>query len=165
MKTNLFIVLLLSASSSFSQTAIIAHKSHAGSSETFFTDPSTNFGEPGPQLIVEKQINDTTYVRYEQPWNSEAIYVDTIYKGLRYGGVYYGNPNSQRKISHRQFEKDTAALSKKGTQQLENTPPKPNETAQPEQPMKTKKKKNKSMLPWFLMLGTIGIIGTKRWLK
>ncbi len=165
MKSVVFIVLSLSASLSFSQTAIIAHKSHAGSSETFFTDPSTNFGEPGPQILFEKQINDTTYVRYEQPWGSEAIYVDTIYRGMRYGGGYYSNNQRSKQISQRQFEKDTAALSKQGAQQLENTPPKPNETAAPEKPLKTKKKKSKSMLPWFIILGTIGLLGTKRLLR
>lgn len=79
MKSILFICLCLSASFVEAQTAIIAHKSHSGTAIDFFIDPSTNFGEPGPQLIQLVRLNDSTYIEVYSEF-SGVIYHDTIRK-------------------------------------------------------------------------------------
>ncbi len=79
MKSILFICLCLSASFIKAQTAIIAHKSHSGTVVDFFTDPSSNFGEPGPQLIQVVRLNDSTYIEVYSEF-SGVIYHDTIRK-------------------------------------------------------------------------------------
>lgn len=65
------------------QTAIIAHKSHSGTAADFFTDPSTNFGEPGPQLIQIVRLNDSTCV-YIYSEFSGFIYHDTVRDRTKY---------------------------------------------------------------------------------
>ena len=61
------------------QTAIIYHKSHSGVAASFFTDPNTNFGEPGPQLIQIVRLNDSTYIQVYSEF-SGMIYQDTVHK-------------------------------------------------------------------------------------
>lgn len=68
--------LVLSASA---QTAIIAHKSHSGGAIDFFVDPSTNFGEPGPQLIQIVRVDDSTYIEVYHSF-SGMTYHDTVRK-------------------------------------------------------------------------------------
>jgi hypothetical protein len=65
------------------QTAIIAHKSHSGSSADFIIDPSTNFGDPGPSLIQIIRLNDSTYVNVYSEF-SGFIYHDTIRHQINY---------------------------------------------------------------------------------
>ncbi len=77
MKTIFILCICLTASISQAQTAIIAHKSHSGAAESFFTDPSTNFGDPGPQLIQIVRLNDSTYVHVMAEF-SGFIYHDTM---------------------------------------------------------------------------------------
>jgi len=79
MKSILFICLCLSASFIEAQTAIIAHKSHSGTAVDFFIDPSSNFGDPGPQLIQVVRLNDSTYIEVYSEF-SGVIYHDTIRK-------------------------------------------------------------------------------------
>jgi hypothetical protein len=77
MKTIFLSILCLTTFVSQSQTAIIAHKSHSGTTADFFIDPAGNFGEPGPQLIQVVRLNDSTYVHVMSEF-SGFIYHDTI---------------------------------------------------------------------------------------
>lgn len=83
MRTFLFIIILLAGFYSFAQTAIIAHKSHSGTALTFFTDPNTNFGDPGPQLMQVVRLNDSTYIEVYQEF-SGMIYHDTVHKNNKF---------------------------------------------------------------------------------
>jgi hypothetical protein len=142
----------------FSQTAIIAHKSHSGNENTFFTDPNTNFGEPGPTLYQTIYINDSTYVRYIQDWGSNVILVDTVRTFKDHNAqpirAEFSKPT---RISPYEFERDTAQLNKKILQQKESV--------QPEmkvEPSGTKKNKSKkSSMPWILVLAVIGFFSSK----
>lgn len=82
MKTLFILCICLTASLSQAQTAIIAHKSHSGTAIDFFTDPNTNFGEPGPQLIQIVRLNDSTYIEVYNSY-SGMIYHDTIRKNRK----------------------------------------------------------------------------------
>ena len=62
-----------------SQTPIIAHKSHSGTAVDFFIDPSSNFGDPGPQLLQVVRLNDSAYIEVYYAF-SGIIYHDTIRK-------------------------------------------------------------------------------------
>ncbi|WP_294675455.1 hypothetical protein [uncultured Fluviicola sp.] len=79
MKTPLIILFLVTSLISQAQTAIIAHKSHSGRAVDFFTDPNTNFGEPGPQLLQIVRLNDSTYIQVFREF-SGMIYHDTVRK-------------------------------------------------------------------------------------
>ncbi len=79
MKTLFILCICLTTSISQAQTAIIAHKSHSGTAINFFTDPNTNFGEPGPQLIQIVRLNDSTYIEVYHSF-SGMTYHDTIRK-------------------------------------------------------------------------------------
>lgn len=83
MKTSLFLLACLSASFIHAQTAIIAHKSHSGTAGSFFTDPNSNFGEPGPQLIQIVRLNDSTYIQVYHEF-SGMIYHDTVHKNRKF---------------------------------------------------------------------------------
>lgn len=89
MKTILLTLICLATFVAQSQTAIIAHKSHSGTAADFFIDPSTNFGEPGPQLIQVVRLNDSTYVHVMSEF-SGFIYHDTI----RYNSQAEKSPDS-----------------------------------------------------------------------
>ena len=153
-----FILCLLLSTNGFSQTAIISHKSHSGNVSSFFTDPNTNFGEPGPTLYQTIYINDSTYVRYIQDWGETIIKVDTVrirkINNVQTAGTKL---SKQTHISHNEFERDTAQLNKKISQQKEATQPAPKV-----EPLKPKNKKSKkSSMPWILVITVIGFFGTK----
>ena len=159
MKTTLTLLIALVSVSVHSQTAIIAHKSHSGNVSSFFTDPNTNFGEPAPTLYQTIYINDSTYVRYIQDWGSNYIFVDTVrtYKTINNQSMSVAVTNPTR-ITPNEFERDTAQLNKKISQQKEATQP-----AMKVEPLKPKNKKSKkSSMPWILVLTVIGFFGTKR---
>jgi hypothetical protein len=159
MKTTLTLFIALISVSGHSQTAIIAHKSHSGNSSSFFTDPNTNFGEPGPTLYQTIYINDSTYVRYIQDWGTNYISVDTIRthktNNAQSMSVALSKP---ARISPNEFERDTAKLNKKILQQKDSL--QPEMKVEPSTPQKNKSKK--SSLPWILVLSVIGFFGTKR---
>jgi len=159
MKTTLTLLLALVSISGFSQTAIIAHKSHSGNASSFFTDPNTNFGEPGPTLYQTIYINDSTYVRYMQDWGETVIKVDTIrIRKINNVQTAGAKVSKQTRISQNEFERDTAQLNKKISQQNETTQP-----VMKVEPVKPKNKTSKkSSMPWILVLTVIGFFGTKR---
>lgn len=158
---KLFLISILAAVSMnlFSQTAIIAHKSHSGNASSFFTDPNTNFGEPAPTLYQTIFINDSTYVRYIQDWGSDVILVDTVRTHKNNNAQTMGvQVTKQTRISPNEFERDTAQLNKKISQPKAATQPLMNV-----EPLQPKNKKNKkSSIPWILVLTAIGFFGTKR---
>lgn len=82
MKTIFTLFICLAASLSLAQTAIIAHKSHSGAAASFFTDPNSNFGEPGPQLIQIVRLDDSTYIQVFREFTG-MIYHDTVRKNSR----------------------------------------------------------------------------------
>lgn len=161
---KLFLICMLATVSvtAFSQTAIIAHKSHSGNASTFFTDPNTNFGEPGPTIYETIYINDSTYVRYIQNWGSDYISVDTvrIFKNQNAQPMSAALSKSTR-ISSNEFERDTAQLNKKILQQKDSV--QPEMKLEPSSTHKNKSKK--SSLPWILVLSVIGFFGSKRLLN
>ncbi|WP_430406930.1 hypothetical protein [Fluviicola sp.] len=83
MKTVFLSLISFIASFTQAQTAIIAHKSHSGTSVDFFIDPNTNFGEPGPQLIQIVRLNDSTYVNVYSEF-SGFIFHDTVRHKIDY---------------------------------------------------------------------------------
>jgi hypothetical protein len=83
MKFQILFFICFVTSFAEAQTAIIAHKSHSGSSSDFFIDPNTNFGEPGPQLIQVVRLNDSTYVNVYSEF-SGFIYHDTVRNKIDY---------------------------------------------------------------------------------
>ena len=70
----------------YSQTPLIAHKSHSGVAKTYFIDPNSNFGEieifPEKVRHYYRSLNDSTVLR--QTINRNGIEVkDTLKNGQR----------------------------------------------------------------------------------
>ena len=86
MKIAILFFICFIASITQAQTAIIAHKSHAGASADFFIDPSTNFGDPQAiyKLIQVVRLNDSTYVNVYMDEYSSYINHDTIHSAVNY---------------------------------------------------------------------------------
>lgn len=81
---------MLLAASAFSQTRLIAHKSHSGSPMSYASDaPSGNFGNPPPIPRIIEKVNDTTVVVHIQEWSDTTdVTVDTLYND-----PVFSNPN------------------------------------------------------------------------
>ena len=89
MKKNLSlaICLLIFPIATFSQTKLIAHKSHSGSLSDFeVTQSSDNFGLPQQILKSITWLSDTSVLEKGEHWGRE--YVDTVYNH-----IYCNNPN------------------------------------------------------------------------
>jgi hypothetical protein len=79
MKNVIFLFAIGTCLSAFTQTAIIAHKSHSGNAATFVIDPSTNFGAIEIQQPMITKINDTTIIIYDQYGGVDTVYNDPFF--------------------------------------------------------------------------------------
>jgi hypothetical protein len=75
---------------SFSQTRLIANKSHSGNATSYLSfAASGNFGEPPPILKSVEKINDTIVVMTHQEWyDTSLVWSDTFYHH-----PIFSNPN------------------------------------------------------------------------
>lgn len=163
MKTIFILCICLTASISQAQTAIIAHKSHSGTAMDFFIDPSTNFGDPGPQLIQIVRLNDSTYIEVYSEF-SGFIYHDTIRKHRKISTYREDVDSIYQQEYYRHVEyinlKNTADSGRVKTPSLqlqkmiENTGPSPQESDyKPVQEPNPKKKKRSYLLFLFGITG------------
>lgn len=142
MRILLLVFVCAIASLSQAQTAIIAHKSHSGTAAEFFTDPSTNFGEPGPQLIQIVRLNDSTCIHVYSEWYSGFVYHDTVRDRTKYNlnidSLKETGQNNQVEYVNFKHSPKSAKAKKPGDQQIqiEEAPIK----QQQEAPHKKKKK-------------------------
>ena len=160
MKTLLPIFVLL-AGTAFSQTTLIAHKSHSGTASTFaFADPG-NFGLPPTRLVKVTKVNDTVVVLAHD--NFARQWTDTIYNH-----PVFSDPNipvdSMKKmyydgVEFKGFEKKVVEPMPEDT-----LPVKPKAQPDKKEPQKTttshpKKRKNNLLLLWIIGGGTFtGVI-------
>lgn len=84
MKKQLYILFwLFGYPTIYGQTALISHKSHSGTAVNYAIDPSTNFGDPGPQKIYTEVLNDSTIVDHYGYSKSTIYFSDTIHLSTR----------------------------------------------------------------------------------
>jgi hypothetical protein len=163
MKTSILSFVCLCAFLSQAQTAIIAHKSHSGSSIDFFIDPSSNFGDPYPILVQVIRLNDTVSVEVSESFNGFYFY-DTIYKSPIYSkydlNIDSMNQNHYwQKVEYIHFKNSPDSLkAKKPINQIqlfENSEKVPEiaPTNQPVQENNPKKKKKSYLLFLFGITG------------
>lgn len=137
------------------QTAIIAHKSHSGAAADFFTDPSTNFGEPGPQLIQIVRLNDSTCIHVYSEWHSGFIYHDTVRDRTKYDlnidSVKETQNNRVEYVNFKHSPKSAKAKEPGNRIQL-------NETPVDQQEIAPKKKKKGNALPFIFFITAGGLL-------
>lgn len=154
MKTILLLSICLIGYFSQSQTAIIAHKSHSGTAADFFTDPSTNFGEPGPQLIQIVRVNDSTCI-YVYSEFSGFIYHDTVRERIHYelniDSIKETQNNRVEYVNFKHSPKSAKAKNPGNRIQLEEPPVE----LQPETPAK---KKKRNALPFIFFITAGGLL-------
>lgn len=90
-----------SALLAIAQTPLIAHKSHAGSSISYFVDPMSNFGaikidfdHPEPELNPYpvkhfRSVNDSTIILELMDFNQKIIETDTLSNKQRYSEMVF----------------------------------------------------------------------------
>ena len=96
MKTILLILICLTTLVSWTQTAIIAHKSHSGTAADFSTEAFGNFGIPSRKMVQVVYLNDSTtlnvYTRFGNEFEGDTIHspinyhlnIDSIKKASPY---------------------------------------------------------------------------------
>jgi hypothetical protein len=165
MKTVLIIFLACIGLISRAQTAIIAHKSHSGTAVNFFTDPNTNFGDPGPQLIQLVRLNDSTYIEVFSSF-SGMIYHDTVRKNSQFGNynkdvdsIYQQGYYSHIEYINLKTSRDTGRIKTPNLriqhmiEESETSPQKPDFTPAAEEKSIPKKKKKSYLLFLFGITG------------
>lgn len=157
-----FILCLFLSTKGFSQTAIIAHKSHSGNASSFFTDPSTNYGIPSSITLKRDTINDSTVVILEQNWsNHQLLNIDTVvYRFVDSIPVYY-NVRSSTRI-YITPEQDTIIFTDENQEEIYKRIEKDREK---QQQQNSNKKTKKSSIPWIITLTIIGLFFTSNTLK
>lgn len=97
MKIILVFSVCFITSLSQAQTAIIAHKSHAGTALDFSIDPSTNFGDPPMEFPIQlpfvtntfKSFNDSVMVLEILDQKGQIIHTDTLANKQRHSLVLF----------------------------------------------------------------------------
>lgn len=144
--------------STWSQTSIIAHKSHSGSMETYFVDPSTNFGIPSYRYIRLDTLNDSTAVQIKADWmDMRLITIDTI-QLIKHSNGTYSRGNNHRS-GNKYFiheQKDTIVINDSNREKVYQLMQEEN------QPKETPKPKKQSSLPWILVVSSIVLFITKK---
>jgi hypothetical protein len=160
MKTVFLFFACLIGSFSQAQTAIIAHKSHSGTSADFFIDPSTNFGIPSPQLVQVIRLNDSTSIEVYDNYHGYYEY-DTVYNNLFYSNYNLDLDSIAKspyhyKVEYLNFKKSPKSLKQKPPgnriQQIEKIQADQLQ-AVPQQEASPKKKKRSALLFIFLITG------------
>jgi hypothetical protein len=139
------------------QTAIIAHKSHSGTTADFFTDPSTNFGIPSRKLQQVVYLNDSTVIHVYSRFGEDIEY-DTIHSRTSYS-LNIDSVKQQapylRKVEYVHFKHsaDSSKIKKRpsGTYAVPEIP-EPVQ-AEPQQDVNQKKKKKSYLLFLFGITG------------
>lgn len=162
---SLLSVLILSSQIQ-AQTAIIAHKSHAGTENTFFIDPSTNFGIPDDVYIRTDSISDSIAVRISQDWSNRSIVnFDTIRLKKSENGTPYYEYIGYSKV-YVSPENDTIHFTEKNQEELMNRVYQDRKKEMEKREVEYKQKqKRKSSLPWILGLAAFGYLVTSKKLK
>lgn len=172
MKRISLLSLLIITSQTHAQTAIIAHKSHAGTESTFFIDPSTNFGIPNDIYIRTDSISDSIAVRISQDWSNRSIVnFDTIRLKKSENGTPYFEYKGYSKV-YVSPENDTIQFTEKNQEELMNRvyedQKKEMQKQRDEEMQKSKdeeKQKRKSSLPWIMGIAALGYLVTAKKLK
>ncbi len=149
MKSFLLFFVCFTGSLLQAQTAIIAHKSHAGTASDFFIDPSTNFGIPSPRLVQVIRLNDSTSIEVYDNYQGYYEY-DTVYKNPTYANYDLDLDSITKSPFHRNveyinFKKSPKSLKPKSpgfdTEKLNELAPKTS-IEQKQEPVPRKKKKS-----------------------
>ena len=154
MKTILLILICLTTLVSWTQTAIIAHKSHSGTAADFSTEAFGNFGIPSRKMVQVVYLNDSTtlnvYTRFGNEFEGDTIHspinyhlnIDSIKKASPYlQEIEYVNFKHSPKSARSKIPVDGPKL--KSSESIESNPlirPNSLETTPPQ------KKKKKSYL-------------------
>jgi hypothetical protein len=154
MKTLLILVASCIGLSTQAQTAIIAHKSHSGSSIDFFIDPSSNFGDPPldrypivKPIIQEifKPLNDSVMVIETVNLNQQLIKIDTLSNQQRYSPILF-ETKYKDSIQKKQIQEYNQKLEQaREEERARNQQMESQQQITPE-PDSSKKKKKKSYL-------------------
>ncbi|MCC6700580.1 MAG: hypothetical protein IT221_03605 [Fluviicola sp.] len=172
MKRISLLSLLIISSQTQAQTAIIAHKSHAGTESTFIIDPSTNFGIPNDIYIRTDSISDSIAVRISQDWSNRSIVnFDTVCIKKNENGIQYYVYKGYSKV-YVSPENDTIQFTEKNQEELMNRVyedrKKEMQKQRDEEMQKSKdeeKQKRKSSLPWIMAIAALGYLVTAKKLK
>jgi len=160
MKTLFLVIVCFFTTLSQAQTAIIAHKSHSGSTADFFIDPSTNFGIASPQLVQVIRINDSTSIEVYDTYRGYYEY-DTVYKNPTYANYNLdldsiAQSPYHRKVEYLNFKKSSKSLKPKPPRnqihQIEKIQPDKLQEV-PQQEATPRKKKRSALLFIFLITG------------
>lgn len=159
MKITLLFFICLVASIAQAQTAIIAHKSHSGSSSDFFIDPSINFGIPSPQLVQVIRLNDSTSIEVYENYRGYYQY-DTVYKNPAYANYNLDldsiaqNPYHS-KVEYLNFKKSPKSVKPlpPGNKNSQINKVKPDLQIEPAPEPPPKKKKRSALFFIFLITG------------
>jgi hypothetical protein len=156
MKFILTLLFAYSLTPGMAQTPLIAHKSHAGTSISYFMDPSSNFGaikiDLQPEPLINQTfhpINDSVIVREVLDYEGQIIQRDTLsnkekYSPLIFQARYKDSIRKKELEENHKRELDQEEQLRK--QQLESQ-------EQLNEPVPTKKKKKSYLLFLFGITG------------
>ncbi|WP_343747689.1 hypothetical protein [Fluviicola sp.] len=167
MKQVILLTILSFSGLSQAQTAIIAHKSHSGTSATFVIDPSGNFGEPPPRLVQVIRLNDTAsitvYDYYGLRYDFDTVYRDPYYSNYQLN-IDSMNSNPYFKVEYINFKHSPDSLKPKIPVKVHiGEPAVKDQKVIQEQPAQenTSKKKKKSYLLFLFGITGGGMLLTK----
>lgn len=157
-----FICCLLAIFQSNAQTAIIAHKSHSGTENSYFIDPNTNFGIPSSITLKRDTINDSTVVILKQNWSNREIFTrDTIVYQLVDSIPMSYTVRSSKRV-YVSPEKDTIDIT---NENLEEIYKRIEKDRKKQQEQNSKKQPKRSSIPWIITLTIIAFFFTSNTLK
>lgn len=157
-----FIFCLLAIFQSNAQTAIIAHKSHSGTENSYFIDPNTNFGIPSSIVLKRDTINDSTVVILEQDWSNREIFTrDTIVYQIKDSVLMSYTVKSSKRM-YVSPEKDTIDITNDNLKEIYKRIEKDREKLQKQN---SNKQPKRSSIPWIVTLTIIAFFFTSNTLK
>jgi len=161
MKTLILtIALFILSLTAFSQTKMIAHKSHSGSLQTFTTKGAHNFGNPPMPMVIDtvKRLSDTTVARFfHDYWGNNS---DTIHKHPHFNNVAIALDSLQKMYPETTFI-GYETTPPQNQQQQQNNQQQPQGKKAKKEKKKRNKKKDKStffLLPNLPNGGTPGLL-------
>lgn len=160
MKKIVYLIIATTVFNAYSQTPLIAHKSHSGVAATYLIDPSSNFGQinyppPPPPAPIENFIplNDSTVVLEVTDQNQQIIKKEVLPNKERYSMPIF---EAMYKDSIRKQELEKQRLEMEQEQKIRQQQNQENQSAQERE---SKKKKNDMLLlSLFVGGGLFGFI-------
>ena len=158
MKKIFYLIVAAATFNAYSQTPLIAHKSHSGTAVTYFIDPSSNFGqvyipERAPEPIENFiPLNDSTVVLEVTDQNQRVIKKEVLPNKGRYSMETF---EAMYKDSIRKQELEKQRLEMEQEEKIRQQSSPENQLEQQQQ--KSGKKKSTLLLLSFLVGG--GLFG------